>query len=86
MSKTLRTLSRDQYKALIEEAVASRRAALAEITAVTLRDFRDEEVLALGKKALASYEELITLKKQMREDYPAPTCVCSCHPSEVIKE
>jgi hypothetical protein len=81
MSKTLRTLSKDQYKALIEDAVTSRREALAEITTATLKEFKEEDIVTLGKKALEAYKEMITLKRQMREDYPPCTCSCDCQTS-----
>ena len=81
MSETLRTLRKDQYKALIEDAVASRREALAEITTATLKEFKEEDIVTLGKKALEAYEEMITLKRQMREDYPPCTCSCDCQTS-----
>lgn len=81
MAKTLRTLSKDQYKALIEDAATKRREALAEITTATLKNFKDEDISILGRKALEAYEEMLTLKKQMREDFPPCTCSCDCHTS-----
>jgi hypothetical protein len=81
-------LTKSEYFAAIKVEREKRVGVLESIRLATLRNTKlDEvEILTLAAKAMQYYQEMIRLKKEMREHYPIKVCTCGATESAAEAE